>query len=371
MKANRFPRLLSFTILSLLFGFAISSCSEDPLDLGDVENYTVKKDTVWTAGSPIIVRGEMRVEGATLRIEAGTRIQFGKGAQLVIGKESAASLQVEGTAESPVVFESRAGDGWSGIRLMKTGGKTSLKHLQVNGAGDSSNPALSIKKLTFPIEALKIADARGMGLSIAEAGAGASLSGLKLGSKKDHPLSVGVSVLEHLPADLTLEAKEGKGIRISGGTAVAEQIDLRYKNYYISGQVSLNAARLNMGPDANFRCEQGSGIIIGEEFNTLLTCKSSLFTSAKGEDQKQQGQWSGLQIQEKTLPNSVIDGCIIEAGGALGVNAGLAIFYVNGITVRNSTFRLNRGYGIACHSCAINSEGNILNGNSKDGVAQL
>ncbi len=374
MKTYKFSRLFVATALALLLLSAFSACTEDPQDLGDVENYIVKRDTVWTPGSPIIVRGQMRVEGATLTIQAGTRIQFARGAQLIVGKESAASLRVQGTADNPVIFEPRSGEGWSGIQLMSTAKKTALSHLQIKGGGDSNNPALRIRELSFPIDNLKIDAAQGVGLAIVKATSGASISALSVASETDHAITLNAEALRYIPASSTTTAQEGKGIRITGGTAIADRIDLKSQNYYISGQVSLNADQLNMGPNANFYCEPSAWLIIGEELSTRLTCKRCLFTSSKDKEHKHPGQWSGLQLKEKTLANSIIDRCTFEAGGGYGGGAGLTIVGVSGIRVKNSTFRLNRGPGIGCQDCTLNPDGkgtNTFNGNTSGTVAQL
>ncbi|PIE84627.1 MAG: hypothetical protein CSA07_00770 [Bacteroidia bacterium] len=362
-------RSLALATLLAMLALAQSACSDDPLKLGDVENYTVKRDTVWKAGSPIIVRGTMRVEkGATLRIEAGTRVQFATDAQLVVGKETTANLRVEGTAENPVIFESRSKEGWSGIRLMKTGNNTLIKHLQIKGGGDNSSPALGIAKLSFAVEGLEISASRGLGLSIARVEPGASLSNLSLESE-NHPLAISPGVLGLLPANLDIKTGKGRGIQISGGMAKAERLDFKYKDYYISGPVSLNASHLNMGPNVTFHCEPKSSIIVGEEFPTIFTCRKCVFTSTAKE--KKQGQWAGLQLKENTQPSSVIENCTVEAGGGYGANAGLAIIKVNGILVKNSLFQFNRGAGIGCQGCNIHSEGNRFFENTNNRVAQL
>ena len=62
-------------------------------------------DTTWTrAGSPYTVSADVRVEaGATLRLEPGTVVHLGAGANLIIQD---GALNAPGLADNPIVFTS-------------------------------------------------------------------------------------------------------------------------------------------------------------------------------------------------------------------------------------------------------------------------
>lgn len=99
------------------------------------ENVTLTEDTVWRGR--VTVRGSLVVAAnATLRIEAGTTIRFGKTPILdqlpnlvVMGR-----LHCSGTKSNPVVFSSMSDQSWGGIVMLATEKKNLMEHFRIEGA---------------------------------------------------------------------------------------------------------------------------------------------------------------------------------------------------------------------------------------------
>lgn len=142
--------------ISVLLSLAIAGCSRDddnfrPFDeidgnssgfanplSGDItENVTLSSDNIYTLTGALAVK-----EGATLTIEAGTRIEAIAGANnTYVVIEPGAKIMAEGTAADPIIFTSaadnpRSGD-WGGILLV---GKA-----PISGGGTSTTEVLPLQ----------------------------------------------------------------------------------------------------------------------------------------------------------------------------------------------------------------------------------
>src|SRR5206468_906097 len=83
-------------------------CGEPTGPKQTTHTWPVTKDETWTlAGSPHIVQGQLFVShGATLTIEAGARVLFDTGAQLIFGRTGTGTLHALGTAGNPITLRS-------------------------------------------------------------------------------------------------------------------------------------------------------------------------------------------------------------------------------------------------------------------------
>jgi hypothetical protein len=93
------------------------------------------------------VKGSVRVENASLILQAGAKLAFEDGADLMVGYAAPGKLIVEASKDDPVVMTS-AGDKapgvWKGVRLEGKSDRSSIDGLVIEYAGDK-NGALSVK----------------------------------------------------------------------------------------------------------------------------------------------------------------------------------------------------------------------------------
>ncbi|MEA3249538.1 MAG: hypothetical protein U9Q03_04230, partial [Patescibacteria group bacterium] len=96
---------------------------------------TIPDGTVWTsAGSPYTVEADAAVPaGATLSVEAGTRVEFAADTSLTID----GSLNVNGTGAASAVFTSLSATpgSWSGIVFSASSPGGTITHADVSYAG--------------------------------------------------------------------------------------------------------------------------------------------------------------------------------------------------------------------------------------------
>ncbi|QDG49477.1 DUF4215 domain-containing protein [Persicimonas caeni] len=119
-----------------------SASAQTTIPGGNLGNQT------WTqSNSPYIIQGDATVQaGATLTIEAGVEVRFSTSDNLGSGRDTsrpeltvAGSIDVNGTANSPVVFRSNVGSNagsWYGIILTSTTTSASFDHARVEHGVD-------------------------------------------------------------------------------------------------------------------------------------------------------------------------------------------------------------------------------------------
>ncbi|AKT39091.1 right-handed parallel beta-helix repeat-containing protein [Chondromyces crocatus] len=134
------PLLAVLTVLALSVGLTRSAAAQTTIPGGNVINQT------WTtAGSPYVVQGDIVVPaGATLTIEAGTQVHFTSSDGQVSGVDTArvemtvrGTLNVNGTAASPVVFQASSGSSpgsWYGVRADQASTVLNTSYLEVRHA---------------------------------------------------------------------------------------------------------------------------------------------------------------------------------------------------------------------------------------------
>jgi hypothetical protein len=121
----------------------------DALARIDVTRGKIEADATWTLqAAPLIVRGNVFVDaGATLTVAPGSRLGFAPGVVLGVGYYQAATLDMRGTAEAPIVLEpasNPAPEGtdptdvakplpWTGIVLGAQARKTRFEHVRLRG----------------------------------------------------------------------------------------------------------------------------------------------------------------------------------------------------------------------------------------------
>lgn len=347
---------------------ALARCALESVSPDGISNHIVSRDTVWTPGPPILIRGKLEVRNATLTIEAGTAIEFTEDAMLVVGSQGSGNLIVQGTADAPVVLRPHDRAHWGGVALLSTGKSTRIAHLTIRGGGNDYTPALKILRLDFPIANLRVERALGNAISIGKAKQEArfAIRGLFAESLTGHALEIGASALALLPNDMQIRAGKSRGILLTRGTLSAPH-PVRLADYgvpyFVQGNIELGAPELSLGPGSTFLFAQKAAFSFGSLASTRLIATGCTFSSQ--EDSKAPGQWMGLRINSMIKKGSRIAGCAVEAGGYT-TNAGLATYDVPTLTLEDCRFVSNLGYGLlmmgktplAIKNCAF--EGNTL-----------
>lgn len=92
-------------------------------------NGLITEDKILTADHVYLVNDNIGImEGTTLTIEPGTRLEFAKG----IGLQSFGKLVAKGTPEKPIVFTGHNGAEWRGVRSHDSNGKQVYHSLYIN-----------------------------------------------------------------------------------------------------------------------------------------------------------------------------------------------------------------------------------------------
>jgi len=115
------------------------------------------------------VDGDYSMEGGTLTLKAGAHLVFADGAKLNVGYYEPSKIIVEGTAEEPVVFESK-GDKvagvWKGLRLYQKANRSKIEHLVIRHAGSDDDGALRVDAEDVSISGLRVEEAKNLGIRV-------------------------------------------------------------------------------------------------------------------------------------------------------------------------------------------------------------
>ena len=343
-------RILAPAILAI--PLALVACQPDTLQPDSLSALRITHDTVWSAGSTVSISGKLRVDGAKLSIEPGVRLKFAPGASLVIGESSAGNIVIRGSTTKPVVFEPQEPLGsFTGIRIIQTGGQSSIANCEIRRAGNAQTAGLWISNLNFPIEGLDIIDSQGDGIRVdyAEAKSPHPMQNCRIQAHGHHAIAGDANLLASLHRTMRFTLDEGYGVRIESGTISLPRgrLELRPLGvpYIVTSNICLDARELVMRDGVEFRFEQQGGLEFACFDATQLTATGVTFTSTA--TSKAPGQWLGLLCNSRLSPSSIFDHCTIEAGGRRTPNAaGITIDGVKDITVTNCNINRNKGYGI-------------------------
>ena len=346
----RHMRILALAILAI--PLALVACQPDSLLPDSLSALRITHDTVWSTGSTVSISGKLRVDGAKLSIEPGVHLKFAPGASLVVGEGGAANIVIRGSMANPVVIEPQDALGsFTGIRIIQTGGQSSIANCEIRRAGNAQTAGLWISNLNFPIEGLDIIDSQGDGIRIdyADASRPYPMKNCRIQAHGHHAIAGNASLLASLNRTMRFTLDQGYGVRIESGTILLPRGKLDFyplgAPYIVTSNICLDAPELVMHDGVEFRFEPQGGLEFACEETTKLTATGVTFTSTA--TSKAQGQWLGLLCNSRLSPSSVFDHCTIEAGGRRTPNAaGITIDGVKNLTVTNCNINRNKGYGI-------------------------
>jgi hypothetical protein len=275
--------------------------------------------------APVRVRGQYRIDGGTLTLEAGVELRFEQNAILEVGRDRPGALMIAGTPEQPVrLIADMVGDvgGWQGVRLHAGATGSSLKHVEIAGAGTDREAALWIAADELTVEGLTIRSAPALALEVV-AERGPALLGVTLpGTGTIARVSPTAAAGLH---DLKLEPTAY--VAIASGK-VESTIEWPPNAYRIEGVIRVegNAERpgnLTLASEAKLYLTPEARIVVGGFGPGSLS--GGPVTMRAAEDVRA-GSWSGIHVQDQgelNLANSVLahggsrdEGVVIAEGTA-------------------------------------------------------
>jgi hypothetical protein len=156
----------------------------------------------------------------------------------------------------------------------------------------------------------------------------------------------------------------GAGIYVRGDTydQTSEIWGLQTAPYTIDGTLYIQkdgGAELKIEAGNTIQFTSDGKIEVGNDgYGTLIANGTEelpiLFTSSS--TQKQPGQWHYIDFYSGATNTSILNHCIIEAGGGYASYYGTVILENSNITITNTEIRLSEGYGISLHDNAFFKE---------------
>jgi hypothetical protein len=254
--------------------------------------------TIASTCAPVRVRGQYRIDGGTLTLEAGVELRFEQNAILEVGRDRAGALMIAGTPEQPVrLVADMVADmgGWQGVRLHARATGSSLKHVEIAGAGSDREAALWIAAEELTVEGLTIRSAPALALEVV-ADPGPALVGITLaGTGTVARVSPSAAAGLH---DLKLEPTAF--VAIASGK-VESTTEWPPNPYRIEGVIRIEGSveqpgNLTLASNAALYFTPEARIIVGGFGPGSLS--GGPVTMRAAEDSRP-GSWSGIHVQDQ------------------------------------------------------------------------
>jgi hypothetical protein len=225
--------------------------------------------TIASSCGPVRVRGQYRVDGGTLTLEAGVELRFEPGAVLEVGRDRPGTLTVAGTAEQPVRLVADSVDetgGWQGLRLHAHATGSSLKHLEIASAGTAERAALWIAASEVAIEGLAVRSPVGLALEIVDE-ARPALLGAELGGTGGGTGIVARATPSAVAGLQELQLETGARVAIAPGT-ITTTLEWPPNPYRVEGLVRVEGeeglpAQLSLTPGTTLEFTSEGRILVG------------------------------------------------------------------------------------------------------------
>lgn len=269
--------------------------------------------TIAASCPPVRVRGQYRIDGGTLTLEAGVELRFEQGAILEVGRDRPGTITIAGTPERPVrLVADVVGDvgGWQSVRLHAQATGSSLKHVEIAGAGTATDAALWIAAEDLTIEGLTIRSAPALALEVvAERGPtllGVTIAGTGTVARVSPSSAAGLHELKLEPTAF---------VAISSGK-IASAIEWPPNPYRIEGMIRIEGdverpAGLTLAPGAALFFTPEARLVVGGFGPGSLSASASSPTenplpdasggpiTLRAADDSRAGSWSGIHVQDQ------------------------------------------------------------------------
>lgn len=265
-----------------------------------------KARTIASSCPAVRVRGQYRIDGGTLTLEAGVELRFEKDAILEVGRDRPGALTIAGTPEQPVRLTADVvGEvgGWQGLRLHAQASGSSLKHVEISKAGTSTQAALWVAAEDLTLEGLTIRQAPALSFEAATE-RGPTLLGITIaGTGTVARVSPSAAAGLH---ELTLEP--AAFVAIASGK-IASTIEWPPNPYRVEGVIRIEG---DAERPAGLTLAAGTKLIFTPEGRLIVGGfgPGSLSASAdadplvgaitlRGAEDAQPGSWAGIHVQDQ------------------------------------------------------------------------
>jgi len=331
-------------VLSFLLG-----CSDSPSEPGGIGG-AITSDQTWTpAQNPHLVSGDLTIRnGATLTLEAGTRVEVAVGVEIHVGDlGEAGHLVALGTEAAPVVFTGLPSAPWS-LLLVEHPGSATLTHTRLENGGNNviySGATLGLQGdaggtpvPVVTVDSVTVAASAGAGVwmwldgAFAAGSAGLTVTGAGRVEPEEGYAAFGSAALLATLPEGSYTGNAHDAFRLDPGYDLTENLTLRDRGvpYDVDGYTTLRVRQaaptaavpvLTLEAGVALRFDPGeSGLVIGEgSARGALVAQGTptapvVFTSAAASPAA--GDWSGIVLD--TIPDpaaNLLDHVRIEYGG--------------------------------------------------------
>lgn len=325
-------------------------------------------------GSPYYITGMITFR-RSLTVLKGTELLFDNDA----GFHLYSSLNINGSASEPVLFDGTAGTpaSWKGIHVRSS--DAMITYASINNAGseilpDVTEEASLIVGGLLNMQHSEITGSGGIGLWMRNNGAiqyasnftGNSFSGnlttnIRLGFDDVHKVISGNTLTPYSAETPVVEVRKGKSDFLSNWMDLTGGID-----YRVVDSVSIVSTKsLTIDPGVTIEFAEGTVFNISGSLDATGTAGNPILFAGAGSTA---GSWRGIFI--KTDNNVVMDHVTITGGGGDATDKANLIIRKGAVsvTITNSTITNSAGYGVLVKSGAsgfgINepASGNTLSG---------
>lgn len=314
--------------------------------------------TLRNLGVPYIADMGTRVTGGTLTIEAGVQYKVKPASWFEVGYSSTvATIQVNGTAEAPVVFSgvSAQPGGWNGVYInATTQAASTLSYVQIlHGGGNSSYPAALTLLGAINIDHVTV-DQSQRGVQVAAAGFAANSKNLTVKGLMDpanRPLVLPPDAVGTIPSGSSFVGNATSQIEVQAGNftkiATFNKFDVPY---FIAGNFRTTAnSQLTLTPGTEFIMSAGVWFEIGYSgaAGARLTAEGTADEPIRfhGLDPAA-GSWKGIYLNANVASSSALRYLDVANGGG-DTSYPASIYLEATIPVEHCNIHDGSGYGIS------------------------
>lgn len=362
-------------LLSLFFiaAFTFTSCDlfdpEDEEDDGDnngtvYTSLTIESNVSWSKNTYIIDGRLSITNGGHLTIAPGSVLKFHSGAEIYVSGANSA-LTANGTVDQPITFTSvsntpAAGD-WDYIGFdAEASGNSSMQYCIVEYAGgyaDYYGGAIWNEGARISVDNCIIRYSGCHGVVCEDEGYFTSFTNNTLTDNAAYDVEIQANYAHTIGTGNVIS---GKGVFVTSDDVEGTDVTwgLQTAPYVIASRVEINSAngaKLTIAAGNTIQFASGAEMVVGNDgYGTLIAQGTEdmpiLFTSTSV--QKQPGQWDYIAFESGATSNSLLDHCIIEAGGGYADYTGAIDIEESYISITNTEIRTSASFGITLDGSA-------------------